>query len=244
VHYYQFNIADYRKMTAHLTLIEHAIYRSLIDTYYLQESPLLADVPKLMRSHSARSLDEKQAVTDVLEEFFVLADGYFHHVTCDKVLADIYKKSDKARASAKARWDKRDANAIRTHSDGIASGMLPINLIPINPIPKEDNADESATSPKAPTCPHSEIIAAYHECLPRLPTVLVSRWAGSSREKDLRTRWKESDRHQNIEFWKKYFTAVNSIDWYFENDRGWQPNLEWLIKRKNFDSTIDRLRNQ
>ncbi|MER2164727.1 MAG: DUF1376 domain-containing protein, partial [Psychrobacter alimentarius] len=35
MHYYSFNIADYKKDTAHLKPMEHYIYRSLIDLYYL-----------------------------------------------------------------------------------------------------------------------------------------------------------------------------------------------------------------
>ena len=37
MHYYKFNIADYRKDTGHLSTIEHGIYRQLIDWYYLDE---------------------------------------------------------------------------------------------------------------------------------------------------------------------------------------------------------------
>ncbi len=107
----------------------------------------------------------------------------------------------------------------------------------------KDNSADADAPHKPPSCPHTEIINIYHECLPRLPSVLIDRWAGSSREKDLRARWKESDKHQDLEFWRRYFSAINGIDWYFENDRQWKPDLGWLIKRKNFDSTIDRLRN-
>ena len=40
MHYYKFNIADYRKDTGHLSTIEHGIYRQLIDWYYLDEQPI------------------------------------------------------------------------------------------------------------------------------------------------------------------------------------------------------------
>jgi len=116
MHYYQFNIADYRKRTGHLTLVEHAIYRSLMDTYYLQEGPLEGDLNRLMRSHSVRSKVEKQAFSDVLEEFFILAQNKYFHATCDSVLANIYEKSEKARASAKKRWDKKDAKPMRMNA--------------------------------------------------------------------------------------------------------------------------------
>ena len=42
MHYYQFNIADYRKDTGFLTYEEHGIYRQLIDQYHLDEKPFNA----------------------------------------------------------------------------------------------------------------------------------------------------------------------------------------------------------
>ena len=40
-----------------------------------------------------------------------------------------------------------------------------------------------------PDCPHQEIIALYHECLPELPR--VRKWDGQ-REKNLKVRWRET----------------------------------------------------
>jgi len=70
MHYYQHNIADYRKDTSHLNLMEHGIYRQLLDSYYLDEIPLCVDLAKLMRSHSVRTADEEQALKNVLTDFF------------------------------------------------------------------------------------------------------------------------------------------------------------------------------
>ena len=61
MHYYQFNIGDYRRDTAHLSHLEHGIYRSLIDTYMLEESPLPGDMKELERKHSIRTANEKKA---------------------------------------------------------------------------------------------------------------------------------------------------------------------------------------
>lgn len=130
MHYYQFNIADYRKDTQHLSLLEHAIYRSLLDTYYLEESPLCKDDAKLMRTHSIRTSEEKEAFKNVISDFFALEDDGYHHKKCDEELSRIYEKSEKARLSAKKRWEKK-ANGMRTHSEGSANGMLPNTQDPI-----------------------------------------------------------------------------------------------------------------
>ncbi|MCP5345136.1 MAG: YdaU family protein [Pseudomonadales bacterium] len=154
MHHYQFNIGDYRKDTAHLSLLEHGIYRMLIDSYYTNEGPLEADDAKLMRTHCIRSADEQQAYRNVMDDFFDLVDGRYVHAGCDKVLAKIYEKSAKAKESAEKRWanknkgsrvskEEKNANAMRTHSERNANGMLPITH---NPIPNTDSSNELSLS--------------------------------------------------------------------------------------------------
>jgi uncharacterized protein YdaU (DUF1376 family) len=135
MHYYQHNIGDYRRDTSHLSLVEHGIYRQLMDSYYLDEQPLCADLAKLMRSHSVRSADEQQSLKNVLADFFELTENGYIHKRCDEVIAEYHGKSDKARASAMARWGSKhkdvDANALPTQSERNANGMLTNNHKPI-----------------------------------------------------------------------------------------------------------------
>jgi len=150
MHYYSHNIPDYRKDTTHLTMTEHGAYRQMLDWYYLDEMPLPADLKKIMRRVSARTEDERDAVQNVLDDFFTLSGGGYIHHRCDEELGKIYEKSDKARSSAEKRWNKNasesdtqkmrtqceripnakkdSANAEETHGDS----MLPINLINTN----------------------------------------------------------------------------------------------------------------
>ena len=129
MHYYQFNIEAYRKDTVHLTPLEHGVYRLLLDTLYLTEVPLSLDKDRVMRSHCIRTKEEKRAFFMVLEEFFSETEKGFINDRAEKHLQQIYDKSEKARASAKLRWDKHDAKTMRTHSEGNANGMLPKDLI-------------------------------------------------------------------------------------------------------------------
>ncbi|CAB4133846.1 Protein of unknown function DUF1376 [uncultured Caudovirales phage] len=79
MHYYQFNIADYRADTAHLSIIEHGIYRQLMDWYYLDEKPIPKETQVVMRRLSLGS-DQVHYLTNVLNDFFLLTDsGYFHN---------------------------------------------------------------------------------------------------------------------------------------------------------------------
>lgn len=122
MYYYQHHIGDYRRDTSHLTLLEHGIYRQLIDLYYMTEKPLDANALRLI---SARSTDEMQAAKQILLEFFTLEDGLYYHDRCEDEIAKFHSKSEKATASAKARWNKnkglKDANALQTESEGNAN---------------------------------------------------------------------------------------------------------------------------
>ena len=116
MHYYQFNIGDYNSHTMHLSEIEDLTYRRLLDWYYLHESPIPLDLNEVSRQIRMRS--HSDCITTVLLEFFErTADGWIHH-RANKEIEKVGDKSQKASASAKARWNKvSDANALPTQSE-------------------------------------------------------------------------------------------------------------------------------
>ena len=83
MHYYQHNIGDYRRDTAHLSLLEHGVYRQLIDMYYLSESPIPKETQQVFRRLSARTQEEQNAVEIILNEFFSLSEDGWIHKRCD-----------------------------------------------------------------------------------------------------------------------------------------------------------------
>jgi uncharacterized protein YdaU (DUF1376 family) len=120
MHYYQFNIKDYKAHTDHLSLMEDLAFRRMLDWVYLHEKPLPinpTDIAKriLMPTHS-------ESIEFVLSEFFeLIEDGYVNRTATDNI--DSFKaKSEKATKSANMRWNKKpDANDMRTHSEGNAN---------------------------------------------------------------------------------------------------------------------------
>jgi len=99
LHYYQHNIADYRKDTGHLTLLEHGIYRQLLDTYYLDEKPI--ETQLVIRRLSIKTQDEKTAFESVLSDFFTVSKcGKYHHKKrCDAEIAKYQSRADTARVN-------------------------------------------------------------------------------------------------------------------------------------------------
>lgn len=122
MYFYKHHIGDYRRDTSHLTLLEHGIYRQLLDLYYMTEKPLDANALRLI---CARTTIEIEATKQVLSEFFLKEGDVYIHRRCEDEIVQYHEKSDKASASAKARWNKNkdleDANALNSQSVGNAN---------------------------------------------------------------------------------------------------------------------------
>lgn len=140
MHYYQFNIGDYASSTQHLDELEDLAYRRMLDLYYQKEQPLPADVQQIARLIRMRTHCE--CIEIVLQEFFELTPEGYKNKGAEKVLKKTYSKSEAARKSAQARWNKKkgnktdkkqevNANAMRTQCEENADGMLPNTQDPI-----------------------------------------------------------------------------------------------------------------
>ena len=117
MHYYQYNIADYRKDTTHLTLLEHGCYRQLLDQYYLDEKPLPADEDKLFRLFNARTEDEKQAMRNVLLDFWTKTEAGYVQGRSDR---EIQTYKERLEIASKAGRKSAD---LRANSNGRSTGV-------------------------------------------------------------------------------------------------------------------------
>jgi uncharacterized protein YdaU (DUF1376 family) len=90
MHYYQFNIADYRKDTAHLNPIEHYIYRTLIDWYYLDEAPIPKETQTVIR-RLRLGTEQEPNLNNVLTDFFDLTDSGWAHKRIDQEIFEYYE---------------------------------------------------------------------------------------------------------------------------------------------------------
>jgi uncharacterized protein YdaU (DUF1376 family) len=120
VNYYEHHLGDWAAATAHLTWDEDMAYTRLLRAYYHQEGPIAEG--QQYRLARATAPAQRRAVDSVLAEFFVLVDGAFHQKRADAEIDRFRDKQRKAKASAEARWShtERNADAMRTHSEGNA----------------------------------------------------------------------------------------------------------------------------
>jgi uncharacterized protein YdaU (DUF1376 family) len=100
MHYYKFNIADYRKDTGHLSTIEHGIYRQLIDWYYLDEQPIPAETQMVSRRLRLGS-EELTFLENVLSDFFVLDKSGYKHKRIEVEIKDYHEQAEKNQRNGK-----------------------------------------------------------------------------------------------------------------------------------------------
>jgi len=151
MHYYQFNIGDYKSHTDHLDPLEDIAYRRMIDWLYLHEKPLPDDVNQIARLINMRSHSDCIAI--VMQEFFETTSEGLINKRVSLEIDAFHSKGEKARASAKARWDKvkalkgkgNDANALRAQSEGNANHKPITNNH--KPITKEKKGGKPRFSP-------------------------------------------------------------------------------------------------
>jgi uncharacterized protein YdaU (DUF1376 family) len=114
MHYYQFNIGDYASHTRHLSLIEDAIYRRLLDVYYLHERPLNCGLTSVARQINAREYEAE--IKLILEEYFQLTDQGWINLRADKEIESYHSKIKQAqnagKASALARSNARSTTVL------------------------------------------------------------------------------------------------------------------------------------
>ncbi|RLL28845.1 DUF1376 domain-containing protein [Acinetobacter cumulans] len=153
MHYYKKNIGDYRSATAHLSLLEHGVYNWLLDTYYLNEKPLPLNERELFRMALARTEDEKNAVRDILIEFFVETENGWVHNRCESEVKAYHAKAETNRKNggnggrpkkqAKENPNGFQMNDKETHS--VNSG-IPQETLTKNQEPLTINQDNTHTN--------------------------------------------------------------------------------------------------
>ncbi len=117
----------------HLSETEDLAFRRMLDWSYLHEKPLPVDPQEIARQIRMRTHSE--SIEIVLNEYFELREDGWINLRVIQELLKVGIKSEKASASAKARWGKKDANALPTQSDSNATH----NTLPITHNTKEKN---------------------------------------------------------------------------------------------------------
>jgi uncharacterized protein YdaU (DUF1376 family) len=141
MHYFQFNIGDYRAATAHLSNEEDLAYRRLLDMYYDIESKIPLDTQWVAR----RIRIEPAVVRDVLNDMFIKQEDGWFHARCDDVIKQYHAMAEKNRANG--RLGGRKKNPVDIDSQPIAKATINDKPITINNKPIRERATNVACPP-------------------------------------------------------------------------------------------------
>jgi uncharacterized protein YdaU (DUF1376 family) len=102
----QFYPTDYLTDTHHLTTLEHGAYFLLILNYW-QRGGKLPDEDRKLAGIVKLEVQDWLMIRPVMQEFFVVMDGYWHHIRIEKEFAKVRAKSIKASHAGKVSAAKR-----------------------------------------------------------------------------------------------------------------------------------------
>lgn len=102
MNFYKHHIGDYDADTAHLTWFEDMAYTRLMRLYYRRELPIPADIAQACRLVRAASKQEREAVENVLHEFFELDGDCWRNKRCDEEISTAQGKAAKNREVGKS----------------------------------------------------------------------------------------------------------------------------------------------
>lgn len=136
MHYYTFNVGDYRRDTAHLSRVEHGIYRDLIDWYYLEEKPIPTETDSVSRRLRLDSDADKVALKNVLADFFTLESDGYHHSRIDRDIEHYHSNAIKNRENG-----KKGGRPKTEKTQSVTSGL---------PVESESKAKQTLTNNQEP----------------------------------------------------------------------------------------------
>ena len=116
MNFYKHHIGDYAQATMHLTFVEDAAYSRLLRKCYADERPLPTDVKAVQRLVGAKSRDEKDAVTNILREFFFLGSDGWRNKRADDEIKKASLQADANRQIAYEREQNRRARIVHDKS--------------------------------------------------------------------------------------------------------------------------------
>lgn len=102
----KFYPSDYLTDTQHLTTLEHGAYFLLILNYW-QRGGKLPDDDRRLAGIVKMEVQDWLILRPVLQEFFVVMDGYWHHLRIEKEFSGVKAQAAKASMAGKASAAKR-----------------------------------------------------------------------------------------------------------------------------------------
>jgi len=245
MHYYKFNIKDWSRDTAHLTVEEEGVYRRLLDQYYESETPIPKETQLVIRR--LRLSGYEMAVSLILEEFFTLGDDGYRHARCDSEIEKYHAKAQANRANGKSGGRPKKPSENPDGYQEEPSRNLNHKPLTIN----QEQEDQKPLSPSAPAEQKPERKdPAFARILEIYGQVCKGHFKGAAtitaeRRKNITKCWNRKVNgvlvFQSGKFWTDYFTwCLRDPHWCGETGT-WKASLEFVTKPTSVDRILDEM---
>lgn len=133
MHYYQFNIGDYKAATGHLSNEEDLAYRRLLDMYYDTETKIPLDTQWVAR----RIRVSCEVIQIVLQDMFEQHEDGWFHARCEDVIVAYHAMAEKNRANGRLGGRKKNpmGSPMATDTQPIVKATINYKLKTINDKP-------------------------------------------------------------------------------------------------------------
>ena len=165
MHYYKFNIGDFDKSTRHLSIIERGLFRDILDLYVKDEKPITDNLKKLERLLCVKSKAEKEALQNILDDFFVLTDDGYYSDYCQSILDDTTDRVEASRENGKkgGRPSKQSQSETKANGKQDESQSKPSENLEKTQDKPSNNLDESYPSTQLPNTQLNNSLSNAHE---------------------------------------------------------------------------------
>jgi len=243
VHYYKFSITAWGLSTAHLSLVEEAIYFRLVNFYYDTEAPIPLETQSVFRR--LRMGNESVIAMAILDEFFVKTEKGYVHEHCEELLKEFKKTKKKNKTNGgKGGRPRKDAASSETQekpsgfpdeTESEPSGNPNHKPLTINQEPIKHNVPDAEDRERVPTV---EVMKLFNRVFDTLPEVKVF---NEKRKAAVRSRWRENPRLQSLESWERFFQWIKNSDFLMgRTEKPWTGFcFDWLVSPTNFAKIIE-----
>ncbi len=85
--------------------------------------------------------------------------------------------------------------------------------------------------------PYEKIVHSYNTHCTHLAAVKVTT---DKRKRLIMQRWRAAEKHQEVEFWERFFEYVNQSEFLTgSNGNDWRADFDWCLQEKNFVKIIE-----
>ena len=245
MHYYKFNVKSWVADTSHLLPEEEGIYLRLTNHYYDKEQSIPEDLIPTLRK--LRLTAYRDMVDGILQEFFILVNGYWVHKYCDKTLNKYHKNAEKNRING-ALGGRPPSEITHSEPSGIpVATQTEPTLVNQEPLTKNQEPltnNQTTTTSSKPTVstgngqvPIQQIINKWNAFANEQGLPLVVK-PTTTIKGQIRQRWKDIP---SLDQWDNFFHAIKINDFLagrsppgMGRSKPFRSTLLWITKETNF----------